>query len=177
MQKQILTSLKQIKPQFTENELGINPFVQDLKIKIGYKKSTKKVVDISNIKLEEEIVTIGETETQENVYIIEKEEKASIYTKSGLRLHVNELSPKAKSLFLWLMYEIDYGKDYIWINVQRYLIETNTSVNTYKNAIVELNRQGVLSPIMGLNNMFWINPIFFFKGNRVKKYSNNVNIV
>jgi hypothetical protein len=170
------TSLKRKKPEFKEEELGINPFLNTLKLKARHYRKSNKLLKLDNVKLEDDIVTIGKTITNEDVYLVEKHEKVSVYTESALRLHIHGMSSKAKSLLFWIMYEADYGKDYMWINVQRYLLETDSSLNTYKTALIELNRNAILMPILGLTNMFWINPIFFFKGNRLTKYKSNIEI-
>jgi hypothetical protein len=177
MKSQIKTSLSKNKPAYNEKDLGLNPFLQSLNIKVRHNTNLQRVTPINEIKLEDNIVTIGKTITNESVYIVELDEKATLYTRAGFRLHIVGMSDKAKSLFLWLTYELDYGKDYVWINVSRYLLETDTSLNTYKAAVIELVKNAVINPIVDMDNMFWINPVFFFKGNRAKAFQNNLELV
>jgi hypothetical protein len=48
-----------------------------------------------------------------------------------------------------------------------------SSLNTYKDAIKELIKYGFVNSTT-VQDVYWINPEFFFKGDRLKKYSSNV---
>lgn len=107
-------------------------------------------------------------------YELEREKAVKVYTKSEHRLFVSKLSPGAKSLFLWLIYEVEAGKDYLWINKQRYMEENSiASINTYKTAVDELSRYLFIYPSL-VKDVYWINPRLFFCGNRVAKYKNHI---
>lgn len=105
---------------------------------------------------------------------IEKTPFTKIYNTSENRKIVNNLSARAKTLLLWIIYELDAGKDYLWINKYRYMQEVGIkAINTYNEAIKELIRYGLIKDTKAVDT-FWINPEFIFNGNRVKKYSKNV---
>lgn len=109
-----------------------------------------------------------------NVLELEKESITKVYTKMEHRLFMSRLSVGAKSLFLWLIYEVDSGEDYLWINKVRYMSETGIrSVNTYKTAVDELSRNLFIYPSL-VRDVYWINPRLFFCGSRVKKYKGHV---
>jgi hypothetical protein len=74
------------------------------------------------------------------------------------------------------MFEIDAGEDYLWINRERCLTENDISLNTYKKAIDELIKNGLIT-YTTVKDIYWINPNFFFHGDRVRKYKDNVKIV
>jgi len=150
------------KPQFSEESLGVNPFVNDLEIlvrEIEFKNQYKKSDDI--------LLPV----TQD----IEYTEYTKLYSSSERRQITNNLTLRAKEMFLWLMYELEAGKDYIWINKVRYMNELQIkSVNTFKEAIENLTRYGYITPTI-IKDVYWINPDLFFRGDRVKKYKNKLN--
>ena len=149
------------KPVFNAQDLGVNPCVTNLQIivsKIEFKGQYKRVDDILLPVVKE----------------VEKTPYSKLYCTSGRRLIINQLSPRTKELLLWLMFEIESSEDFIWINKQRYMQENNiSSINTYKEAVKELVRYAFLSPTI-ITDVYWINPSYFFKGDRIKKYPNNI---
>ena len=56
-------------------------------------------------------------------YVVEQYQITKVYHNPNYRIMIANLSPGAKSLFLWLVYEVDPGKDYIAINKLRYMKE------------------------------------------------------
>lgn len=103
-----------------------------------------------------------------------EEDICCLYTHHSYRKHIAKMSPNAKSLFLWLMYDITTGDEVIWINSIRYMKESSVAINTFKKSITELCKAAVIYPIENLQNMYWLNPRLFFKGSRVKKYPDNL---
>ena len=152
------------KPELKEHLLRANPLVN-----MGFSILTVSVADKSVFKTDNDGIHLP------NEYIMEKETSTRVYTKSEHRLFITQLSDKSKSLYLWLLYEIEPGKDYLWINKERYKQESKTSDNTYRAAIEELVNNLVLAPSL-VRNVYWINPRLFFSGNRVNKYPNHVEV-
>lgn len=153
------------KPKFTKKDLGNNPHITSLQIKV-----VKRNFEKQYYRDEEGNLLPVQQEVEYTPFV-------KLYSTAEHRKLANNLSLRAKELLLWLMYEIPVGEDYIWINKERYMEENQvSSINTYKEAIKELVRYCFLS-ISVIPDVFWINPEFFFKGDRVKKYSNNLLIV
>jgi len=108
-------------------------------------------------------------------YDLERDSKVSVYTRSDLRLVVSGLSGLGKGLFLWLMYEVGYGCDYIEINKVRYMRENGLKSDwSYRKGLGELVRMMIICPTV-VRGVYWINPRYFFAGSRVKKYSGRVS--
>ena len=146
-----------VKPDFDKLKLGINPHISTLVIPIvSQTLSNQYKIDSEGNKLPVDI------EMEYTSY-------TKLYRSKSRKVLVNRLTASAKSLFLWLMYEIKAGEDYIWINKDRYLEETLTSYNTYKKGLLELHRYAFITPTK-VKGVYWINPDFFFNGSRVKKY-------
>lgn len=152
------------KPNFKEQDLGINPFTEILKIEV------RKTVIPHCYKKEGDIF----------LPLMKTAEKATVtkfYNNAESRFLINKLPLRSKELLLWIMHEIKYGKDYIWINKERYMEECSiNSYNTYKDAIKELVKYKLLN-ITVVKDVYWINPSLYFKGDRIEKYSKNVIMV
>ena len=150
------------RPTINEEKLKNNPLVkEDFQIIIN------KMIDEKSFKREEDILV-------HNDYQMEKETVTKIYTNPLYRRHISSLSSRAKSLFLWIMYEIESGKDFIWINKSRYMEENNlSSINTYKESIIDLTVPNIICPTI-YPDVYWINPRYFFSGNRMTKYKDHL---
>ena len=111
-------------------------------------------------------------------YDLEKENITKLYTKAENRLIISMLSSNAQRLYIWVAYELECGKDYLWVNKQRFMEENHIkSVNTYKTGLEELIRYNLLCPTSeAKKGYYWINPRLFFCGNRPNKYPNNIEI-
>lgn len=150
------------KPIFQEEDLGVNPFLTNLNIPTV----TRKLINTF-------IVNDGNQEQAD--LELEYTSYTKLFCSADRRYKTNQLSPRAKELLLWMMYQIKNADDYIWINKKLYMEENNiTSINTYKEAIKDLITKGFLVLTIK-TDVFWINPDMFFKGDRIRKYPNNVN--
>ena len=150
------------KPVITKEKLGINPFLTNLKVlvnnvKIAGQWSVDKDGDMLPVMME-----------------LEKVPFSKVFLDSERRNMMVSLSPRAKDLLLWVIYECEPNEDWIWINKTRYMSETGVSAhNTYIGAVNELIRHGFIIRTT-ITNVYWINPHYFFNGNRVKCFPNNI---
>lgn len=150
--------------------LGRNPFIKGLTINVNkiaiknvYKSSGDKACDGSII--------------QEPVYSkADSTPFTKFYIGSELRKIRSLITPRGKELLLWIMDELEAGKDYVEINRKRYMKELHIkSLNTYKTAVSDLVRYGIIALTLK-QDVFWINPEFLFRGSRVRKYKSNTII-
>lgn len=154
------------KTKIDTNRIGTNPLTV-----------TEFVIRVNKIPIKGTFISDNDV-LLPNVSTIEYDTSTKVYNNSEHRLFVSGLSPASKSLFLWLIYEIDANIDYIWINKNRYLIEnTIKSINTYKTAINELVRYCVIYPMADKKDVYWINPRLLFNGNRIKKYPKHLELI
>jgi hypothetical protein len=147
---------KDLRPDTSKLDSRINPFTYSLEIKL------KRFENTAAFERDDEIIL-------HQFYTRESTPKVSLYVKPEHRLIQNSLLSCAKELLLWLLYVLETNKDYIWINRMRYMSETSTSLNTYKKAVDNLERYGFIDKAP-VKDTYWINPEFFFKGDRRKKY-------
>lgn len=148
------------RPDTTKLDKHINPFVYSLEIK------TKQFDNHKAFKKDENLLVF-------QTYIVETTPKVNLYVKPEHRVINNNLNTPAKSLLLWILYTIETNEDYLWINKERYMKETDTSLNTYKKGLENLIRYGFLQGTV-VRDTYWFNPEFFFKGDRKSKYPKNV---
>lgn len=155
---------KYVKPSVDETKFIANPLVGiDFKIIVNKITDSKAFTKEGNIWLPKE-------------YELEKENITKLYTKAENRLIISRLSSSAQRLYIWLAYELECGKDYVWINKDRFMEENFIkSVNTYKTGLEELCRYLLIYPTLeAKKGYYWINPRLFFCGSRPNKYPNNV---
>jgi hypothetical protein len=150
------------KPKFTYKQLGNNPCVNS-----GF------IVYVNTITFKDQYKKYSDGLLLPVSVEVEKTPYTKLYVDSLRRLVISGLTPSAKELYLWVMFEIEHGKDALWINRERFMLENNTSLNTYKKALDELLRYALLAFTV-VKDVYWINPDFFFKGDRISKYPNNI---
>lgn len=165
---------RKFKPVFKQEDLGKNPLIdKNFTISTRKIKKTKKVVEVDTIKNEDEIITYGEPVNYETLYTVEYENFTKVFTKAAYRIHIMNLPSRARDLYLWLIYELEPSKDYLWINEERVRQELNISYNTLKGAIQDLIKEVVIVE-SAIKTVYWINPLFFFNGSRLDKYKDNI---
>lgn len=136
--------------------LGVNPFVASLEVKIrsvrsGYVPDEGIMVD--------------------NVVDMEVDTYVKVFDKAQLRVIMGGLSTRSLQLWMWMLYEVETGDDYVSVNVERFMKECFVKcAKTYRAAIAELWRYGYIAPVEGHKNVFWLNPAIAFKGNRAKAF-------
>lgn len=150
-----------------ETRLKVNPFLANLKI------PATKVKDVGKYRYDLDKGAMVGSE-----YHMEKVEHTKVYHNSGNYAIIAALSPAGKCMYLYLLYRLERGKDWLQINKQHYMTKHRiTSVNTYKKGLNELGEKGIISPSSAYpKDVFWINPNFFFNGNRLIAYPDNMDL-
>ncbi len=150
-----------LRPEIREESMGRNPFVASLEIRVRPIRS--------GYVADEDMMMV------ENFVDMEMDTFFKMFDKAEQRMIMAGLSFRALQVWTWGMYTIESGKDYLWVNVARVMEECGMkSVKTFKAAIAELCRYGYFAPCVGYKNVYWINPAVAFKGNRAKKFPENV---
>lgn len=139
----------------------LNPLAKSLVIK---KKNL-------SVPLETEVSEDGSVIRQYR--LIEYNSSVKIYSSPHLREVVMSLTPSACVLFNWIPYLLRDGEDYVYINKKRALKEVGISDKTFRNNMQELyDKELLLSTEQ--KNIYWFNPSYFFKGDRLKKYPEKI---
>lgn len=144
-------------PDINEATLVNNPFIGTLTIKV-----TRRVDDGIYVKDKS-----GQFYNKE--FDSENESPVRVYVSADRRKKLNVLSPNSSKLLNWCMLEFENNQDWFWLNKQRYMDETGVAYNTYKKSVKELQDHALILKT-SYTDVFWINPHYFFRGNRVKFY-------
>lgn len=156
---------KYIKPEVNEDKLGINPFLNSLIVPVN------KVKDKGDNKF-----TQDGDEWYKGEWEYDADSYCKVFSDSARRQRVSSLTPRGKDLLMWLQYEAKKGKDWLWVNKQRYMAECNvSSVTTYRSAVNDLIKNSIIIKTV-ITDVFWINPYFLFNGSRIKAFPDNVKV-
>jgi len=146
------------KKMLLEKNLGNNPFSFSIVIPTANRPTGRYYEDAEGFKLPEESIQDIEPYTK-------------VFIGKGNREIINSLSDKSKSMLLWIIQELEAGKDYVYLPRKRYMEELQiSSTTTVSNALSELTRYGFIS-FSTIKDIYWINPMFIFRGDRIRKYS------
>lgn len=146
-----------------------SPFIHWLEIPVRMFKRKSQ----SASSTDKNIVHRYEINTTVQSIVIEQLPITKVFTTFEYREMIAMLSKDAKCLMLWLLYEITPGQDWFQLNRKRYVDETKLSYVELSRAVLHLTNAGVISPTT-VKNCYWFNPMFFFAGDRISKYPDNL---
>lgn len=104
-------------------------------------------------------------------YYFERQINTKIYRSKHTKQIVLNLNPPAKDLLWWIMFELQAKTDYIHINKTDTSKELKVSTKTIERALKTLCSKEIKILCKSKEiDVYFLNPIFFFSGNRTKKY-------
>jgi len=159
---------KKIKPDMNPEDYKINPLIQNnFKVKVN-KMLLKHQFKVNTDNVDgKDMLLPAEIELEAEPYV-------KLFPLASARKILQTLSPSAIKLFLFIAFELEPARDYIWINKARFMKESNIiNRQTFNNAISELIKETVICPSFE-PDVYWINPRLFFNGSRINKYKNNL---
>ncbi|HEY4323615.1 MAG TPA: hypothetical protein VGN20_06505 [Mucilaginibacter sp.] len=159
----VLDMSKYTKPKFEEKDLGPNPFLNSL------------IVPVNKVESADRFKQDG-SEWYKSGYDYDAAEYCKVFSNAKNRQMMVTLSPRAKDLFLWIIYEAEKSKDHLWLNKDRYMDESGVkALNTYRMALKELIVRGLIVKTV-VSGVIFLNPHFFYNGNRIKSFPDNVKV-
>ena len=106
--------------------------------------------------------------------IFERAKITKIFATAKNRTEIAKNSAIAKNILLWLFYQLEYSQDYVSFDKKLFMKENNVkSIKTVNLAIEELQKNKVIAK-SNIKDVYFINPVYFFLGSRVKSYPDNV---
>lgn len=148
--------------ELTDEMMGTNPFMTDTLITVS-KKRTKNVDDNGDINYEDSLIEITPY--------------TKVFDVTGGKEKMMALSPRAKEMYLYLIYYAPKAKDYMWINRDAFMKNNEIkSVHTFLNALSELNKAGYVISVFKMKDVIWLNPLHFFKGSRLNRFPNKLTV-
>ena len=154
---------RSFRPEIDESKLGVNPFVAG-----EFDILVHNRLNNGAYRKDEEGLLVNIE------YSMERDSKVLFYTNVEYRDVIFGLDNSAFRLFVLVGYKLEYSKDWVWVNVPHYMKIMGVSLNTFKKGMNDLVRYGMLYPMVGLKDCYWVNPRYMFNGSRVGKYPQNV---
>lgn len=150
--------------QAKDKSMGVNPFVQALQLKATTFKADGYVGEESGIRYPKR-------------YMRDQTPSTKVFDTSMLRKTTMGLSGTSLKIYLWFIFKATSEHDYIKLNRLAFMkeagITSKTTVNTGLDALI---RYEIIAK-SNLKDVYWFNPLYFFRGDRLKKYRYNVEIV
>jgi hypothetical protein len=146
------------------SKIGINPFSHSLELKASQFKGEGYIGEPGSIRIPKR-------------YNREQTPNCKIFITAELRKITMGLSNNSLRIYLWLVFHAEPERDYIKFNRSAYMKENAiSSVNTVKTGLAELIRYQFIEK-SNVKNVYWFNPLYFFRGDRLKKYPKKVAII
>lgn len=157
------------KPKIVQQDMGKNPFIVNQFIKARTFGKDKHYT----IQTDEGVNLItGSLKTE---MVLEEQSYTKIYHDVDFRDIMLRLKEKGLKLLIYIMYQINSNEDYIWINNTHFQQQTGYTKPEYKEAVTELIRYSIITTTI-YQEVYFINPMIFFSGNRLKKYPDNIQL-
>lgn len=143
----------------------MNPFLQNFKL---------NVVKINTTYLETRTNmsdgTVGNIRKIEDSFLAEQQDKVSVYNIPYIEnILFKELRSSGRDLLLYVIYNIHKDEDIINLKPDKVCKEMDISKGTYYSGLTQLIDAGI---ICKKNiSIYWINPLYIFKGNRIDYYN------
>ena len=159
---------------FDISKIGNNPFAGSLSIDAAWKEVKEKLYGVGDV---QGGVIVGARRREDTMEVlVETTRYTKVFVTPVARKLISSLPSRAKDLLLWCIYTVDSGDDFVKINVARYKGECGVCHNTYLRAIDDLVAACIFAPTV-FTNVYWVNPEVFFKGNRLTKFKDNINVI
>jgi len=153
-------------------------------------KSTNPYVFITNLRVPV-IQVIKDVKKDEDTgeylideYFFEAADYNRIYTSPTLRNSVFSLSEKARDLYLMMLYMMNADYEYIIMSYKKVNelyrstgAKKDLNLRVFKETMKELVAHTILDLKDKAKEQYWINPNYFFQGDRSKKWPDNMVIV
>lgn len=157
--------------------MEINPFIYSNKIDVFIKNYDETLVDLKDIPNNSKIANNPNITKMSKVFMIDQSHKVNIYMTPELRVIYMRLSEISHKILRYIEGIIRPGEDIVYINTNKFMDEALVkSRTTYAKGIEELCRYGFIAHYHK-RGRYWINPLRFFNGDRIKKYINNINVI
>ncbi len=157
--------------KFDESKLVNNPYTNSLLIPVTKTFSPGQYTFHMDIEHPENVGTYLPTG-----FYMDKVQSSRVYYSAGMKDIVYGLSDRAQRLYLYILYNMQKSKPYVQINKENYMTKNSIKSRiTYANALEELIRYGFIVKTI-YKTVFWTNPMMFSAGNRLKMYTNNLDV-
>jgi len=150
-----------------------SPFLENFKIPAVALYKVEARIDPANIKLAEGMIdSIGHIDQVKKSFIVEKDRKISLYFENDgvdLKPYYVKLSKEGRLLLDYILfYALRENKLHCYIDTQEFMkVYDVSSRTTIWNSKKNLIDSGFIAAT-SYKGWYWINPKFFFRGERIK---------
>lgn len=144
-----------------------NPFVSGANTLKYYKKTSERVIAYDEGADYNHSGTIIKSH-----YLVEAHRKTTLYcstTKTMDDIVFRDLSSKSRDLLWYIMIHITEDQDYIRLPYDTLIATLRMSRNSVMLAMKELKENNFI--VAKSQSVYWVNPAYIFRGNRLKYYS------
>lgn len=157
------------KPDIIIANMGKNPFIVNEMIKARSFQKEKHYT----IQTDDGINLI--TGDLKESLLVEEQSCTKVFHDVDYRDIILRLDEYGLKLMFYIMYQINPNEDYIWINNVHYQKCTNLTKKQYVEGVQSLVRYSIITTTI-YPEVYFINPMIFFSGNRLKKYPDNIKV-
>jgi hypothetical protein len=157
------------RPDIDPKRMGLNPFMTNVFIKARAFDTNKHTL----VRTEDDVII--KTGTLSDKITVEEQSFTKVFHDTDYRNIILQLPEEGLRLYNYIIYQLDSNEDYLWLNESNYKIAANTSIRVFRDGVDQLNRYGVICPTL-YKDVYYINPMIFFCGNRLKKFPNNIKL-
>jgi hypothetical protein len=105
---------------------------------------------------------------------VETAPRVTLYTEGLLNMFLG-LSPAGKDMLMYILVHLRYDQDYLELDEEKYMSDTEAGRATFYRAKVELTNR-VIIPRLSRKGTYWINPMYMFRGQRMSKYPDRIKM-
>jgi len=150
--------------------LGDNPLLDGFYVIVNDVVETRMMYDVGDVK-DGVLMNVGESRVFS--FMLERASYSKVFKNAVNRRVLMSMRGSSVKMYLWLIYCVKSGLDYVMVNVELLKKDCGFNHNTYRSSVKQLGELGVVAETK-YANVFWINPSYFFCGNRLKKYADKV---
>jgi len=151
------------KKVYFEELLQLNPFVENLTLEsVSFCKKESYVSVKSNLNA---IVSF---------YTVDKNGFCKVFNDEHQYERIKLLKHSTRSFLMYIIYHLPSSKDYIRLQFSKVTCDVGIKCPiTFKKCIQELIDNEFIK-LSECEDVYWVNPLFFFKGSRIEKYKEKV---
>ena len=144
----------------------VNPFTLQDFIPVRETSIVNKMISVDDI---QDGIVINRPSELKSYKLFDQDNYCKVFNRSAFRLHIGTLSNGARGILFMLIYKIEYQVDFIEIIIDKLYQETGVRKDLIKKYLIEITEARFIVPTT-VRNVYWINPLFFFSGDRLKRY-------
>lgn len=123
------------------------------------------------------VIEVTEVVTDSESYFVDRDSCVRIYRTIPAREQMNMLTAMGAKCFNFMVHRLQPGIDYVKLTPADFCEYAGVKgVKTFYNAVADLQRCGILSPVAGVRSMYWVNSAIVCYGHKHEMYPDKVTV-